>query len=527
MPLTVRCCPAFGHREPPIATVPARTATGDEHATASVAAKTTVLRRIIHATLHVPPQGKPQRFARGVPPCRVDPAPVPRVRSGTVSGRSVRVSGGVIRSRVLWIVLVAVSVAAVVPPGGASAGGQRCGRAGAVRRIAGTPQVCTRVGGVLRWTARKSRSAKAVPPSPSELLAKNPPSPEPLSTCQLPDRRTTRSVGEWQAIAFPATPGAGFTNDGTNVAAVVFVDFPDAPGGANELRELRSEIAVAAEWYEWFSQGRVRYEMRFADRWVRAPLDSRNYYWKNPTKPGTQILPDEQIAATYRDLASSVLDVTGAAVVWAVIPRSVTAIDEGFAYRGQPSVFSTGSDTYRGGWPMWQTFVHETLHSHGALGHSPKHPRLGVFWHTGTDGPTLNSWDAVTLGWMRPEYLYCASVGTMTSATVALAPLEGRIEGTRAVMVRLSETEALVIESHRRSRWSERWPSDASGVSILRVDTRLDTVFGIGSSTARYLVPVGEYSLDFLVLGESYVADGIRITVVGSAAVDQVRVEPA
>jgi hypothetical protein len=220
---------------PPIANVPACTATGDEHARARVAVKTMVLSLNIDATLPVPPKGKPQRFARGVPPCRADAAPAPRVRSGTVSGRSVRVSGGVIPSRVLWIVLVAVSVAAVAPPAGASAGGQRCGPAGAVRRIA----------------------------------------------------------------------------------------------------------------------------------------------------------------------------------------------------------------------------------------------------------------------------------------------------GMRAVIVRLSETEALVIESHRRSRWSERWPLDASGFSILRVDPRLDTVFGIGSSTSLDLVPIGEHALDVVVSGESLVADGVRVTVVGSAAVDQVRIEPA
>ncbi len=97
----------------------------------------------------------------------------------------------------------------------------------------------------------------------------------------------------------------------------------------------------------------------------------------------------------------------------------------------------------------------------------------------------------------------------------------------RAVIDRLSETKAPVIESHRRSRRSERWPSDASGFSILRVDTRLDTVFGIGSSTSRDLVPFGEHALDLLVSGESFVADGVRVTVVGPAAVDQVRIEPA
>jgi hypothetical protein len=55
----------------------------------------------------------------------------------------------------------------------------------------------------------------------------------------------------------------------------------------------------------------------------------------------------------------------------------------------------------------------------------------------------------------------------------------------------------------------------------------LDTVFGIGSSTSRYLVPVGEYSLDFLVSGESFLADGVRVTVVGSEGVDLIRIEPA
>jgi hypothetical protein len=47
----------------------------------------------------------------------------------------------------------------------------------------------------------------------------------------------------------------------------------------------------------------------------------------------------------------------------------------------------------------------------------------------------------------------------------------------------------------------------------------------MGSSTGKYLVPVQEHSLDFLKVGQSFSADGVKITVLQSADNDQIKIE--
>jgi hypothetical protein len=303
------------------------------------------------------------------------------------------------------------------------------------------------------------------------------------------------------------------------------VDFPDVPGGSSELSEHIAEIKKSAEWYSWFSQGNVKYNLRIADKWVRAPKNSENYYWLHPGKPGVQLMSDIDIAATYRSLAGSVVDTSGVASVWAVLPKAITAIDEGFAYRAFPGVFSIGSDSYRVRTPIWQHFVHETLHSHGALGHSPKNSQIGLFWNTGSAGATLNSWDAMTLGWMKQENIYCVGKQNISAQTITLVPLEREQAGLRSVVVKLSEHEALVIESHRKDKWSERWATGTTGVSVIRIDTRKDTVWDMGSSTGTYVIPAREHSLDFLKVGQSFTTDGVKISVVSSGDNDQIKIE--
>ena len=412
----------------------------------------------------------------------------------------------------------------------AASSGGKCSRAGMTQKTKGVTYTCVRNGKTLKWVRKPAKATVPNVPttaSGAQLLLANPTSPEPLSNCRLTDARSFKAAGDWQAITYPATPNHGFTNAGVVDVAVVFVDFPDVPGGSSELSEHIAEIKKSAEWYSWFSQGNVKYNLRIADKWVRAPKNSENYYWLHPGKPGTQLMSDIDIAASYRSLAGSVVDTTGVTTVWAVLPKAITAIDEGFAYRAFPGVFSIGSDSYRARTPIWQHFVHETLHSHGALGHSPKNTQIGLFWNTGSPGATLNSWDAMTLGWMKQENIYCVSKQNLSAQTLALVPLEREQVGLRSIVVKLSDYEALVIESHRKDKWSERWPVGTTGVSVIRIDTRVDTVWDLGSSTGKYLIPAREHSLDFLKVGQSFTTDGVKISVVLSGDNDQIRIEPA
>ena len=430
---------------------------------------------------------------------------------------------------VLALCLLPISALAISPVDAASSGA-RCSKAGIVQKTKGITYTCTRVGKSLKWVRKPTKNLTPNVPtaiSGAQLLLANPSSPEPLENCRLKDGRLFKSAGEWQAITYPAIPNNGFTNSGSVDVAVVFVDFADVPGGSAELSEHIAAIKKSAEWYSWFSQGNVKYNLRIADKWVRAPKNSENYYWLHPGKPGTQLMSDIEIADTYRSLAGSVVDTSGVTSVWAVLPKAITKIDEGFAYRAYPGVFSIGSDSYRARTPIWQHFVHETLHSHGALGHSPKNTQIGLFWNTGSPGATLNSWDVMTFGWMKQENIFCVAKQNVSAQTLTLAPLEREQVGLRSIVVKLSEYEALVIESHRKDKWSDRWPVGTSGISIMRIDTRNDTVWDLGSSTGTYLIPAREHTLDFLKVGQSFTTDGVKISVVSTGDNDQVKIELA
>jgi hypothetical protein len=59
----------------------------------------------------------------------------------------------------------------------------------------------------------------------------------------------------------------------------------------------------------------------------------------------------------------------------------------------------------------------------------------------------------------------------------------------------------------------------------MRVDTRKDTVWDMGSSTGTYVVPAREHSLDFLKVGQTIATDGVQISVVATGDNDQIKIE--
>ena len=474
------------------------------------------------------------------------------------------------RRRYIFFVIAILATISLSSEVSASGIGSSCKRVGATSNSGGKVLVCKRVGSQLRWVASASGKtgsgtggASATPgrcflpggqttlggtkyecrrvagskyeyvpitarPGPVE----NPTSPDNLEACRLPDLRASNVSG--QAITYPPFPvSPNVTNSGVVNIAVIFVDFPDVAGTAEELPEHVSAVKLAADWIDWYSQGSVRYNLRIASEWTRAP-DQSLVYSSNQHKAryglgGNQLLTDDELASRYLDLARKAVDMNGATVLWVVHPKKIKEITESFMYRNPAKtlILSIGSDTYndRGGHPIWQQFLHETLHSHGLLGHTPKHEFFNLMRWNGSPGASLNSWDAMTLGWMRPQNLYCIRKENIVPTKLTLAALEREQQGVRGVIIRLSNAEALVIESHRREKWSLRWPAGTYGVTVMRIDTRIDTEFNEGSATSVYLMEDRPNSL--MVQGESFVTDGVKISLVKSGDNDTIEIAPA
>jgi hypothetical protein len=126
---------------------------------------------------------------------------------------------------------------------------------------------------------------------------------------------------------------------------------------------------------------------------------------------------------------------------------------------------------------------------------------------------------------MKQENIYCVGKPNISAQTITLVPLEREQAGLRSIVVKLSEYEALVIESHRKDKWSERWATGTTGVSVMRIDTRKDTVWDMGSSTGTYVIPAREHSLDFLKVGQTFTTDGVKISIVSTGDNDQIKIE--
>jgi hypothetical protein len=130
--------------------------------------------------------------------------------------------------------------------------------------------------------------------------------------------------------------------------------------------------------------------------------------------------------------------------------------------------------------------------------------------------------------------------------------------GTKAIMIKLSNTQVLVIESRRKDKWSSGsrlypgLPDGFYGVIVYKVDTTAKPLYGImepdgpnwqdSSDAYAYLIrnlnvdhgytpgapQSGPIDMNFVMYeGESLTTNGIKISLVKSGDHDEVKIERA
>ena len=126
----------------------------------------------------------------------------------------------------------------------------------------------------------------------------------------------------------------------------------------------------------------------------------------------------------------------------------------------------------------WGYLLHEMLHSHGIFGHSPKVPwRIGILSTGDSWSMALLGWDSLATGWTNPENLYCVDKSKVTSTQIKLVPLEREQNGVRTAMVKLNNHQLLMVESHRKDKWSFGLAPGFTGVMVTLIDTTKNTTW--------------------------------------------------
>ena len=245
--------------------------------------------------------------------------------------------------------------------------------------------------------------------------------------------------------------------------ALVFVDFPDTPGGTPVDDIYRDVTDRAGQWFSIASHGLVQLDFIALNRnWRRLPRAVSDYGLKDNTSPTLGFLRD----------AVGVLDSIGSSppafdVLCVIVPGGTKggAVVQPFGL-GLPIkagevdrivvIPISSSQRSVGSIPTLRTphavFQHELSHVFGLPDlyvdrQPPSYPAGG--WDIMSELEPefeLTAWNQAKLGWFGPDQMQCVAD---RSVTATLTPVE-TANGLKAVVVPVGPSKAYVVESRER-----------------------------------------------------------------------------
>jgi hypothetical protein len=252
--------------------------------------------------------------------------------------------------------------------------------------------------------------------------------------------------------------------------------------------------------------------------------------------------------------SDEVFDFSGIQTVNFILPKGQDFIQEtlqGFAWQpevkqvvtneGSVSSFSIPGKFFdSANRQYWSYWVHEFGHSM-ALPHigssRVENPFMGLDIMSNQDGESkeLSGWMRFVAGWLPDEKVYCAEISKLQSTEIFLAPLSEKLEGIKMVVIPVSQTKAVIIESRRENKFSCAMPSKRNGVLVYTYDATLSH----GENFLNPVVPTGRmrenssncpvaaYPNPILYKGQTVTVEGVKIDVVESLGYDKIKINKA
>jgi hypothetical protein len=307
----------------------------------------------------------------------------------------------------------------------------------------------------------------------------NPKSPNGIDVCKLSNAdailRTGRDLGSGQA-GFPMdrTTKNGMYPKGTNQVLIVGVDFPELRGGEN-IREIFSEdIKWMTDWYRYFSNDQVKFNVSTVDYWINSPRSAASYIQTGIDGNSADSNRLLAIAAQqFVDLITKEIDLRKFSTVYMMFPNGEKTFDMDLIVRnavfnikeGQKNLnfFGWGHDLELGENLRWAFYIHETLHDFDIIGHAPGNGwPYGMMQNNTGISYAMNPYEQFLLGWLPDDQIYCQESNTLSKTIVSLSPVEREDKQTKMAIIKITSTKAIVIQSHAIDKWSQFNTGDRS-----------------------------------------------------------------
>ena len=349
-----------------------------------------------------------------------------------------------------------------------------------------------------------------------------------LADCKLPvaDGRGDVSIGGWPRI------DERLKSTGGVIATVVMVDFPDAPASMTPT-DAFARISPSADVFNEMSYGKLSYTFKPQLKWYRMSKKSTDYVAGGWTfiKHREYITEAAKLADVDIDFSKTdsliILanpDSTGignSGPAFAAIRKNGITLDGKYISNGATSAYDLNN------WKsIWLN--HEVTHTLGlvdlyAFTQSNSANRYDNLRYTGefsymgfssyeSNAPSLFAFERWNLGWINDSQIKCLKDA---KSTELISPVQTS-GGVKAVIIPISRTKAVVIESRRAIGIDKNIAK--SGALVYVVDSSIQSgqgpvkVFPSDvSSDPRYLKAPRAFS-------ESVTTEGITVKVTKSDA---------
>lgn len=343
-----------------------------------------------------------------------------------------------------------------------------------------------------------------------------------LEPCMLVEKNNNRKGIEEYTTGFPRNTSPTKLADGKHKVIMIPVDWPDLKDDVDPMTFLPDAAEKYAKWFETYSGGKLTLDIEIYPEWIEMATESAKFaqsefeanasQWGDANVAKVDFFWNQALA-----VADPLVDFTGVEIVMFVVPRyqdvisefnlwppfsSTYQTDEAEIYRG----FTPGSFHYRPENELWAFFVHETLHylkmpdlywvdlnSFRAQPNTMPAPNYGYdVLNTANEVRRVNSWLLWLMNWVDDSELRCFTEENFVDGSIEIASNEIQDSRTKAVMLKLSEHELLLIESHRLTEFDAPMVRSRDGVLIQYLDTTIP--HGYGAMTI--LAPKGRTLLE-------------------------------
>jgi M6 family metalloprotease-like protein len=384
---------------------------------------------------------------------------------------------------------------------------------GAATTSGGKKYVCVKTGSKFVW-----KKATGVTTKPITV--------DPVAACKLPvaDGRGDVSIGGWPRIK------ERLKSTGDVIATVVMVDFSDAPATMTPA-EAFARISPSADVFKEVSYGKFNYVFKPQLKWYRMSKKSSDYVTGGWTFNSHRAYISEAANLADLDVDFSKTDsliilanpdargIGNSGPAFAAIRSNGLTLDGRYISNGATSAYDLNN------WKaIWLN--HEVTHTLGLVdlyaftqeNSANQYDGLrytGEFSYMGfssyeSNSPSLLAYERWNLGWLDDSQIKCMNE---SKTTQLITPVE-TIGGVKAVMVPISKTKAVVIESRRP----------------LGIDSKLAKsgalVYVVDSTNQSGLGPVKVYPSDVTsdprylkaprAVGEKITIEGVTVTVTQS-----------